>query len=149
MRIVLHVLAHLILLAFGVGIPLLVYYWLRSPLESTISRLTEMSEATDFYLRAFLITLLFGGLGVTFGPLGLPTRPIAPPPPGPNVTAPPHLPIPPHPPPPPHIIDYLGPVAHGVGSIVDASSHDILFFVGVITFLATILMLKQWQTKGS
>jgi hypothetical protein len=149
MRIFLHVLAHLVLLAFGVGIPLLVYYWLRSPLESTINRLTEMSEATDFYLRAFLITLLFEGLAVTFAPLGIPSRPIAPPPPGPNVAAPLHLAVPPHLPPPPRIIDYLGPVAHGVGNIVNALSHDILFFVGVITFLATILMLKQWQTKGS
>ena len=154
MRIFLQVLAHLVLLSFGVGIPLLVYYWLRIPLESTVNRLVEMPEATDFYLRSFLIALIFGGLSEALGTLTVesptpPPPPPPPPPPGAIVAAPPHIPVPPHIPAPPHIMSYIGAGTFRIEQVVHAVSVDLLFFVAVITILAAALLRRQWQTKAS
>jgi hypothetical protein len=58
-----HIVAVAIKCILGVGIALLVYGLLRESLSTLLSQLVVLPEATTFYLRAFVILLLFAGIG--------------------------------------------------------------------------------------
>lgn len=123
-------LAYLIALGLGVGIPFLIYSWLRAPLEGIVKALVDMSEATDFYLRSFVLVLVFGGLGRVLGPLTIGGQD-------------------PKNPAPPRFMQYVWAVADRTQNVLWDVAIFVLFFVAVVTILSAALRSREWNTKHS
>ncbi len=142
----LHALAYLISLALGVGIPLLIYRWLRAPLERTFNSL--VSEATEFYLRSFVLILLFSGLGATVGRIAIqsPSPPAASATPAAQASAAATIPPPPRP---PAAMEYVWAVGSRVEAVLKALSPDLLWFLAFVTVLAALLRMGPWKAKPS
>ncbi len=125
-----HALAYLVGLGLGVGIPLLMYNWLRAPLEGIVKALVDMSDATEFYLRSFVLVMVFAGLGRVLGPLTIAGQD-------------------PKNPAPPRFMQYVWAVAERAQTVLWDISIYVLFFVAVVTILSAALRSREWTTKHS
>ena len=122
--------AHVIAFALGVGIPVLIYAWLRNSLEGTINDLLGLPDAAQFYVRSFAIVVVLTGIYDVAEPLYVRGA-------DPKESLPSHF------------MQYVWAVAGRVSVIFAYLSVNLLIFAAAVTILAAVLGSRAWNTKPS
>jgi multisubunit Na+/H+ antiporter MnhB subunit len=124
-------LPNVIAFALCVGIPVLIYVWIRPYLEGTINDLLGMPEAARFYARSLALVIVLTALCPVAGPLiffkgASPKKALQ-----------------------PHFMQYVWAIAGRLSVIFFDVSVYLLFFAVAVTILAAALGSRDWNTKAS
>ena len=101
----------------GVGIALVVYALLRKNLRELLTNVIALPEGTTFYLRAFVLVLLFVALAKVVTPME--QKPEA------------------------HFMQYVWAVASKLSDVFETLFYALLAYLGIVTILVVVLKPKH------
>lgn len=101
----------------GLGIALMVYAVLRKNLRELLTNVIALPEGTTFYLRAFVLVLLFVALAKVITPIEL--KPEA------------------------HFMQYVWAVASNLSGVFETLFYALLAYLGLVTILVVVLKPKH------
>jgi hypothetical protein len=124
-------LPNVIAFALCVGIPVLIYVWIRPSLEGTINDLLGMPEAARFYARSLALVIVLTALCPLAGPLIFFRGP------GSKKALQPHF------------MEYVWAIARSLSVIFSDVLIYLLLFAFAVTILAAVQGSRNWNTKAS
>ncbi len=103
--------------AIGVGIALIVYALLRRDLRELLANVIALPAGTTFYLRAFVLVLLFVALARAVAPMEL--KPEA------------------------RFMQYVWAVASSLSGVFESLFYALLAYLGIVTILVVVLKARH------